>query len=292
MSDVRKDLGKNFKFFKKFKNIDINSYQNLLKKADEYRIINKANSIYNSITDFIYIYKNNLNKDNFDKICLFLILIFDRDALLYNTFLELITTKIDIYDKDNYKPFVLLQKELTKKQMDTLKTIALNLFSFYDDALLEIEKAYFNKFLLNDNLSISFNTEYFFRILSLKGHQFEGIDEERMNELKDIVSKWFLAYKVKNAHFLLAYQLEKEPNFFGNPSWEEKAIILILAIDPQLKLLKHYMTNCNLNKTAEYSFDLFGFYYHDLIKLEHKYNETYKIIPENPWELMLKSEKF
>lgn len=76
MSDVRKDLGKNFKFFKKFKNIDINSYQNLLKKADKYRIINKGNSIYNSITDFIHIYKNNLNKDNFDKICLFLILIF------------------------------------------------------------------------------------------------------------------------------------------------------------------------------------------------------------------------
>ncbi len=289
MSNITNNLGKNFKLFKRFKNIDSKCYQQLLDKANIYRQLTKDKSPYDNFTELIYIHKDNYtkSKDFFDKLCLYIILIFDRDALLYNIYLELITSQIGVLEKDNQKPVVLLQKELTQKQREALKSSSIKLFGFYEDVLVEIEKAYFNKFLLSDSLNVSFEQDYFFRILSMKESEFKGISEERINELKEIVSKWFLAYKVKNYHFLLAYQLEEEQEFFNYPTWEEKAIIIILSIDPNLSLLKHYMTNCNLRKTAEYSLDLFGFYYNELIQLEHKYNETYKVITKDPWELML-----
>ncbi len=256
MSNITNNLGKNFKLFKRFKNIDSKCYQQLLDKANIYRQLTKDKSPYDNFTELIYIHKDNYtkSKDFFDKLCLFIILIFDRDALLYNTYLELITSQIGVLEKDNQKPVVLLQKELTQKQREVLKSSSIKLFGFYEDVLVEIEKAYFNKFLLSDSLNVSFEQDYFFRILSMKEREFKGISEERINELKEIVSKWFLAYKVKNYHFLLAYQLEEEQEFFNYPTWEEKAIIIILSIDPNLSLLKHYMTNLQFKENSRILF--------------------------------------
>ena len=106
MSNITNNLGKNFKLFKRFKNIDSKCYQQLLDKANIYRQLTKDKSPYDNFTELIYIHKDNYtkSKDFFDKLCLYIILIFDRDALLYNIYLELITSQIGVLEKDNQKP--------------------------------------------------------------------------------------------------------------------------------------------------------------------------------------------
>lgn len=121
--------------------------------------------------------------------------------------------------------------------------------------------------------------------------QFKGfseIDENELNKIKKETNFWQQSSNFKNSKNLLE-KLSKT-FFYVNEciigTFDEKALFLILSIDPNAHMLQTYEL-CNTNDEIKDAFKKrFGFYSQKLINLEKAYAEKYLNSKETDWAII------
>lgn len=276
------------KGFQNFQNITMEDFKNFKEIASSFNQEAKKQymSIYSKEYRFLedYRYHGLKEKYTYDEVCLLFILIFDEEALLYNRFLEIVGPHFEILDRVTNARKLRCSCDLSYAELKNLYGTRYQLYGFYEDDIVDFEARYVEKFLLKASLSVSFSNESFQKIVSSKLETFGKISIQRLNRIDEVLNNWRNVYKVKNIYSLLAFQLEKESQFFDNPTLEEKVVYLIRGIDPELTILQSYFENCKWHPIKQQALETFGFFSKEFIMLEKQYNEYYQVIGQDPFE--------
>ena len=122
-----------------------------------------------------------------------------------------------------------------------------------------------------NNINLFGNITYFYYSGNLNGKElsFNNINDTQYQLLVNKVKFW---NTFKNN---LTNKDYSQNIFYSKLSIHEKIILLILCIDPNLKLLQIYQDECTINKLKERCLNEYGFYCKDLFRLEELYRERF-----------------
>lgn len=257
----------NYKEYNKFKNISIEQLKQIITLADNFKK-----------TSF-----EKLRVRNYRKVLQYLSTGYGKTKLLstrgyYNdtnpSYDENMAFVIAALDPtcELFKAYI--SCESTMKKFDK-ESIARNKIGFFSKILLEAEKDYYfkyiNKLLTNVNED---NTKYL-SLLCKMFRSFDNLEENRLNELKDLSIIWN-KYTNDNSKFQTCiYNLLHQSDLLSTSILEEKLAFFINCVDPELKILDIYEEECTYPRIEARIKEEFGYYLKDLINLEKEYKSKF-----------------
>jgi len=164
---------------------------------------------------------------------------------------------------DSYKLYV--NNKLKDKHEIT--NMIRNKVGFFDNNILIYEHYYLQKYNIYTNSNIDYTNIIVYKAKELIS--FNNINDTQYQLLVNKVKFW---NTFKNN---LTNKDYSQNIFYSKLSIHEKIILLILCIDPNLKLLQIYQDECTINKLKERCLNEYGFYCKDLFRLEELYRERF-----------------
>lgn len=261
-------LYKNYKMIDSFSSISKLRIDYLLKLVNKFKLDNLTNDCkMNYIKTVQYLNKpmcRVVKKEYLEKYNL----IFSSIEELYFFLINSIDPECNIlkYYLQNYNSNI--NKEIKDK------------FGFYNEKFLYIEKKY-NITLLN-NFIFNINKDYskILVLLSTCNLDFKTIDNDRMNEIKELSILWNNIQTNSNTNERInscIYNAVNQKDFLELNDEKEILMFIIFTIDSTFKLLQIHEDECNYKNIINRSKNEVGIYLKCLIDIERKILEAHNL---------------
>ena len=161
---------------------------------------------------------------------------------------------------------------------------------FYDPKFVTYEQALYNKFYKDKMFITGVKEDYSSLLLPLlnKIKNFDSVTDEEYERVIEIAKKW--REQFPNEGYLTAFfHATVQGKELGLNGLKEKAIFLIQALDPDLKMLDSYYNNNTVEEIVDDAEVNVGFFAQEFFNLERAYARKYNPEKaEDPWETEIK----
>ena len=149
---------------------------------------------------------------------------------------------------------------------------------YFDDLkLLKFEEQFFKRFYSKKELitQVGQHNEDGFLLLAGLVDSFDNITDERFKELIETAQAWNAIVPDKHKTKTATYSATKQKDLLGLTTLTEQFAFYILAVDPNLDMLRIYEEESMIPTTQERIEEAFGYYNPALITLEKKYHQRF-----------------
>ncbi len=199
---------------------------------------------------------------------------------------ERILMLIEACDPDyvHYKSFLTVEHD-----QDYIKNLANTVrkeVGFYDPKFINYEAVLFSKFKKNNELLHGVKEDYSDFLYKYLGFvkTLDNIDEERYEEIVELVNKWKDSMQENDGYLTAIYHLLFQSDLLGVKGSREKLVFLIEALDKNLDMLDAYYNNSREELIEEEAKETVGFYAPEFIDLEKVYAKRFApSMANDPW---------
>ena len=248
-------------------------------RKQELREETKAIKLERYINTLIYLTNPNIHFDlkTYDERLAYLIMTVDPDLVTFKEFLKIHLPGLSaIASIEDTKERTRALEE-RHQILQTFETSVREQIGFYDVKLLKYEEQFFKKFYNQKELitQVGQHNEDSFLLLAGLIDSFKNVSDERHQELIEKAQLWISMvpdkYKTKTA----TYSASKQKDLLGLKNLSEQFIFYILAVDPNLDMLRIYEEESMYPNMEERITEQFGYYNPTLIHLEKKYHDRF-----------------
>ena len=148
---------------------------------------------------------------------------------------------------------------------------------FFDAKLLKYEELFFKRFYNEKELitQVGQHNEDKFLLLSCLIQSFDGISNERYQELVEKAEVWLSMVPEKYRSKIATYSITNQKDLIGLDTLAEQYAFYILIVDGNLDMLRIYEEESMIPKTEERIQEGFGFYNPSMITLEKLFHSRF-----------------
>lgn len=286
-------------FTNNFQNITEQQLEQIKKDAETFRLekeeSNKKRTTFlrgpvSLYSDAIFYLTNpciNETYPSFDEKMLFLIHVVDPEYKIARTYTQ--APLLTAYEQKQVKPEETDKINNHKRLHESLYHGVENHFGFSDPYLIQFERTFFNRFMLQkellSNIQANHIQELFDKAIVVRSY--ERTSDEEYQEAINIAEQLIATQPDITNPNTVAFNILKQNKLIGgNASLRQTFLIFILSFDPELKMLQIYYDESMVPKMEERANNELGFYNTELIRLEQEYHKRFqpdKII--SPWQI-------
>lgn len=267
---------------KRFSELTEENLANISKKIykkEEIAEDTKAAKLDRYIKTLLYLTNPNIHFDlkTYDERLAYLILATDPELITFKEFLKIHLPSISsISNIENQKERTMALEE-RHQILQQFETAVREQIGFYDVKLLKFEEQFFKRFYSKKELitQVGQHNEDGFLLLAGLVDSFDNITDERFKELIETAQAWNTIVPDKHKTKTATYSATKQKDLLGLTTLTEQFAFYILAVDPNLDMLRIYEEESMIPTTQERIEEAFGYYNPALITLEKKYHQRF-----------------
>ena len=267
---------------KRFSELTEENLANISKKIykkEEIAEDTKTAKLDRYIKTLLYLTNPNIHSDlkTYDERLAYLILATDPELITFKEFLKIHLPSISsISNIENQKERTMALEE-RHQILQQFETAVREQIGFYDVKLLKFEEQFFKRFYSKKELitQVGQHNEDGFLLLAGLVDSFDNITDERFKELIETAQAWNTIIPDKHKTKTATYSATKQKDLLGLTTLTEQFAFYILAVDPNLDMLRIYEEESMIPTTQERIEETFGYYNPALITLEKKYHQRF-----------------
>lgn len=267
--------------FNRFKKLSVEDIEEVKRQAKAFRENLNCDrlgklDVYNRVLLYLTSPIVYPNLKSFDEQVLFLILVCDENLSCLKKYSEsqIITLKaIDEAPKEEQGKLIALRSEQMHKMIASIRETA----GFYDDRVLKYETIYVKQ--LYQNECYESNVQKVAITPLLLSHKdvtsFIDVTDEEMANIDAIAEDYRARVSDPKSFNTLAYNIIAKRRKLVVATREERMLLLIHIIDPELMILKIYGEESTYENIKRRCIEEFGYFHRDLIRLEKAYHARF-----------------
>lgn len=218
-----------------------------------------------------------LELKTFDERMAYLIMMADPNLVTFKEFLKLDLISISEISKVEDEKERNRLKEMRKQTIATYETIVREKIGFFDVKLLKYEELFFKRFFSEKELitEVGNNNHAMLMLKAKTLKNFNGISDERFDELTYIAQTWHSLVQEKNNLKVAAYSVANQKQLLGINTSAEQLALFILLMDSELDMLRIYEEESMIPNVRKRIIEQFGYYSEDLLSLERKFHDRF-----------------